>query len=160
MKSFRDSNEAALRRIVRDAIRRGPFTAMQRDVVLAILNHWFHHKSGPKPFIHPSRAMIAKRSNCTIKTVSRTMGILRTSNILVAKSNLICGKGKSVQYQVNLYALFTLCGMDWVDAFASDKGANVPFTAPQMSRLGRDKMSHCLMMSDGVKELSQEMKHE
>ncbi len=53
--SFRDSNEAAFRRAVRDAIRKSALTKSEQAVTLALANLWFHHKA-PKGVMHPGRA--------------------------------------------------------------------------------------------------------
>ena len=139
-KSFKDSQEAAFRRVVRDCIKGGPLTKSERDVTLALVNIWFHHRNGPKGFIHPSREQIAKKTGVTVKTVSRTMGLLRDLEVLKPVSGIKGGQGKSTQYKVDVWTLCAFCGADWLPAFTQ----NVPVTDGGMSRYVRDKMSHCL----------------
>lgn len=143
-KAFKDSQEAAMRRMVRTAVRNGPFTRAERDVTLAIVNHWFHHKSGPKGFIHPSREAIAKKAKVCVKTVSRSLDVLRGNTILVPVSGIGGGKAKATRYNVDLHSLMVVCGCVWATEFLRGASANVPVSGAEMSRYGRDKMSHCL----------------
>lgn len=145
---FKDSQEAAFRRMVRDAVRKGPFTRAERDVTLAIINHWFHHKGGAKPFIHPSREAVAKKAKVSVKTVSRALEMLRTIEALRPVSGIGGGKAKATQYKVSLPHLMAYCGCNWVDEFMRGYRANVPVSGVEMSRYSRDKMSHCLMTSE------------
>lgn len=133
-KSFKDSQEAAFRRIMREAIRKGPFTKSERDITLAVINHWFHHKGGSKPFIHPSRESIATKAGVSIKTVSRALDMLRTIGVLVPVSGLGGGKAKATRYEVSILHLMTYCGCDWVDEFMRGYYRNVPLNDTKMSR--------------------------
>ena len=146
--AFRDSQEAAFRKMVRDAIRKGPFTRAERDVTLAMVNHWFHHKSGQKPFIHPNRATIARKARVTEKTVSRAFGALRAASVLRAVSGTKGGQSVATKYHVNIWALMTLCGCGWLDDFMRGRSANVPVNDTVLSRYNVDRMSRCLMMSE------------
>lgn len=112
MNSFKDSQEAAYRRLMRDAVRKGGFSKSERDVTLAILNMWFHHRNGPKGFIHPSRKMIAKKADVSVKTVSRTLAMLRGFGALVPVSGTRGGKSHATQYKVDDLGLYQLCGGD------------------------------------------------
>ena len=137
---FRDSQEAAFRRVVRDAVRNGGFTKGERDVTLALVNHWFHHRAkGP---IHPGREKLAKVAGVTIKTVSRTLGNLRAAMVILPVNEAFGGKAKATEYTVNIHMLLNLCGCDWLDNFTRKSGANVPVSGGEMSRYARDKMSH------------------
>lgn len=148
---FKDSQEAAMRRMVRDAIRKGPFTKGQRDVALAIVNHWFHH-NGKRAPIHPGRDKLARKSGVTVKTVSRTLGMLRAAGVLVPVSSLRGGWGSATKYRVNIAALMTLCGCDWLDEFLRGRALNVPQVALKMSRKMGDKMSHGLNDTSGLSD--------
>lgn len=141
MTSFKNSQEANFRRMVRQAIRKGPFTKGERDVTLAVVNMWFHHKGGPKPYIHPGREKIAKKSGVTVKTVSRCLATLRASNVLAAVNGLSGGGKVATKYTVNVWSLMTLCGCDWVDEFMRGRSQNVPLSGAEMSHCRRDKMS-------------------
>jgi len=138
--SFKDSQEAAFRRVVRDCIKNGAFSKSERDVTMALVNVWFHHRNGPKGFIHPSREQIAKKTGVSVKAVSRTFALLRDLDVLRAVSSIKGGHGKATQYTVDVWTLCAFCGADWVGKFLQ----NVPVDQPKMSRYGRDKMSHCL----------------
>jgi DNA-binding transcriptional ArsR family regulator len=127
--SFKNSDEAAFRRVVRDCIAKGPFTKSQRDVTKAFFEHWFYHKSGPRSYVHPGREKIAKRAKVDIKTVSRTLAMLRAAGIIEA-IEAANGQGKKpTKYVVNVIALFTLCGAGWAEHFVK----NVPPRMPKMS---------------------------
>ena len=121
-KPFRESDEAHFRRIVRASIRKGPFTAGQRDITLALFDHWFHHKAKNGGIIHPGRERLAKKSGKTVITVARTLAMLRAAGVIFPVE---CDRGqgrKATRYKVNVIALFTLCGEGWVDFFVK----NVP----------------------------------
>jgi len=155
MTTFSQSSEAAFRRLVRDAIRNGPFTKAERDVTLAVINHWFHYRNGPKKFIHPSRAMLAKKAQCSIATVKRCLAMLRASWVLRPLSGLRAGQGMAVRYRVNLGAIFSLCGCDWSDEFLRGvSGSNDPLKMAGMSRQTRVKMTHCLKNVEGCESLN------
>lgn len=158
--SFKDSQEAAFRRIVRDAIRKGPFTKSERDVTLALVNHWFHHKSKSDP-IHPGRDLLARKARVTEKTVSRTLSKLRAVFILDPVSNLSGGFQTATKYRVNVRALLWLCGCDWLDQLMRGHGLNVPVASIEMSRLRLDKMSHGIkgVESDPSQEVSDEVRN-
>lgn len=130
-----------MRRLVRDAIRKGPFTKHERDVTLAFFNHWLHHRSKSE-IVHPGRQKLAKSAKTTEKTVSRTLGKLRAAWVIDPVSNLRGGHNTATRYRVNLAALFTLCGFDWVDQLVRGRLPNVPVVRNQMSRLLMDRMSH------------------
>lgn len=137
MTAFKDSHEAAFRRVIREAVRKSSdFTKSERDVTLAIVNQWFHHKAKGKIF--PGRAKLAKRAKVTEKTVSRTLAKLRSAGVLIPLTTLKGNRYRATEYRVDLVALLTFCGCDWVDIFRS----NVPSRMSEMSRLQRDKMSH------------------
>lgn len=142
MSGFKDSQEANFRRMVRQAVRKGDFTKGERDVTLAVINMWFHHKGGPKPYIHPGREKIAKKAGVTVKTVSRCLSMLRSAGVLVAVNGLSGGGKIATKYTVNVWSLMTLCGCDWVDEFMRGRGKNVPLSSAEMSHCRRDKMSH------------------
>jgi hypothetical protein len=154
--AFKDSQEAAFRRFVRDAIKRGPFTKSERDVTLAVVNHWLHHKGGPKPFIHPSRESMAKKAGVSVKTVSRALDLLRMIGGISAVSSIKGGKGKATQYRVNAWQLMAYCGCDWVDEFTRGATANVSVsTAKCLGMVGtkcptvlRDVPTHLSQVGD------------
>lgn len=130
-----------MRRLVRDAIRKGPFTKHERDVTLAFFNHWFHHKSKCE-IVHPGRRKLAKTARTTEKTVSRTLAKLRAAWVIEPVANLHGGHNTATKYRVNLPALFSLCGFDWMDDLVRGRLPNVPVVRSEMSRLLGDRMSH------------------
>lgn len=145
MSSFKDSQEAAFRRLVRQAIRKGDLTKGERDVTLAIVNLWFHHRNGPKGYIHPGREKLAKSAGVTVKTVSRTLASLRAAGVLTPLNGVSGGGKTPTHYTVNTHALLVLCGCDWVDDFMRGRAQNVPLSNGKMSHCRRDKMSHSII---------------
>ena len=134
--------------MVRDAVRKGPFTRAERDVTLAIINHWFHHKGGAKPFIHPSREAVAKKAKVSVRTVASTMAMLRDCDVLRPVSGLGGGRNKATQYKVDLWTLMVFCGCTWVSEFASGFGGNCTVYDVDFARFSVDanraKIAHCL----------------
>ncbi|HCT33047.1 MAG TPA: hypothetical protein DF966_07790 [Sulfitobacter sp.] len=123
---FKDSQEAAFRRVVRSQIKRGPFTKGQRDALLAFINHWFQHRTSKGGMVHPGRKKIAAKAGVTIKTVSRLFDLLRNHGVIVAEANLNGLHGKATAYTVSTVHLTALCGM---------KKADLRYTVGQMSRV-------------------------
>lgn len=145
MSDFQNSQEQAFRRLVREAIRKCPdFTKSERDVCLAMVNLWFHHKGGPKGYIHPGRALLAKRAKCTEKTVSRSLAKLRAIGAIIPLNEPNGGR-IATRYQVSISDLLIFCGHEWVAEFmAGHRMQNVPVSGAKMSRFLRDKMSPCI----------------
>lgn len=110
--SFKDSQEAALRRILRQGVRRGGFSKSQRDATLAILNHWLHHKASGKGYMHPSRKVIAKKSEVSVRTVATVLDNLRAARVLLPVSRLGGGRSFSTRYTLDELALMQFCGLD------------------------------------------------
>lgn len=108
---FRDSQEATFRRMMREQIRKGPFTKGQRDVVLAFINHWFHHRNSKDGMVHPGRKKIAKKAGVTIKTVSRVLELLRHYGVIVAVDHLNGLRGNATLYSVSPIHLTALCSL-------------------------------------------------
>lgn len=125
MSDFKNSQEAAFRRVIRDMIKRGPFTKSERDVVLAFFNHWFVHRNGEKGFVHPGRKKLAKRAQVTIKTVSRTLAMLRDNHAIQPVGHLNGLHGNATEYTVSIEALRLLC---------EKSKADLRITVGQMSR--------------------------
>jgi len=74
--AFKDSAEAKFRREVRSMIRRGPFSKADRDVTLALVNHWLHHRRTSE-VIHPGRTKLAAKAGVSVSTVKRCLALLR-----------------------------------------------------------------------------------
>ena len=131
---FNKTDEAEYRRVIRRAVRSGPFTKSQRDVVLAFVNHWLEHRKSTKGVVHPGRKRLAKKSGVSIKTVARTLDLLRQHGAVVAMAHLNGLHGNATEYVVDQIALTELCAKKKSDLRVNG-GTNVP-------ALGRDKMSH------------------
>lgn len=147
-KAFKDSHEAAFRRMVRAAIKKGPFSRAERDITLAIVNHWFHHKGGPKKFIHPSRESIAKKSGTCVRSVASAFAMLRDCDILRPVSGMKGGRRKATHYTVDVWTLMVFCGVTWVEEFLSGAGRNCTVSPPDFARFSatgnRAAIAHCL----------------
>lgn len=139
MKNFKDSQEAEFQRMMRRTLCNCPdMTNGERAVTMAIMNHWFHHKSGPKNYIHPSRKSIAKKARVSVATVKRTLGMLRSACVITSIGRENGGWHNATRYKFNTINFLTLCGGDWVDEFM--RGAvwefpqNDPQDHPEMTR--------------------------
>ena len=82
--SFRASNEAAFRQLVRAAIRKSDMTKGEQAVALAVANLWFHHRNGPEGIIRPGRQRLALKARVSVRTVASTLAMLRAASVLVA----------------------------------------------------------------------------
>jgi len=147
-KSFKDSQEAGFRRMVRDAIRRGPFTKSERDVTLAVVNHWFHHKGGPQSSIRPGRDALAKKAGVSVRTVASVLSMLRTIEAIEPVTGLNGGylhggRGMTTHYTVNPWPLMVFCGCDWVDDFMRGSSQNCTVSGGVFARFWRAKIAHC-----------------
>lgn len=114
---FRVSSEQAYRRLVREFVRKGPFTKSERDVTLALLNLWFHWRA--KGVIRPTRGILAKKADVSVRTVASTISRLRDSRILVPLSSGSGGRSKATDYRLSEYRLLEFCGAD-LDAIFSE----------------------------------------
>lgn len=138
-KDFKQSERFSFQRFMRARVRNcEDFTKTERDIMIFMLNLWFHHENGPKGYIHPGRALIAQKCQCTTKTASRTLAKLRAAAIIVSLNEPKGGR-LATQYVLDISALAAFCGCDWVDIFRR----NVPVKNLGMSRFLRDKMSPC-----------------
>lgn len=133
-KQFKNSQEAAFRRIVRGKIKNGPFTKSERDVALAFFNHWFFHRTSSKKVIHPGREKLSKKSGVSISTVKRTLEMLREHKAIIAVGYLHGLYGKATEYVVDIDALFYLCDMPKSEVRVNG-GSNC-------TGQGRSKMNH------------------
>lgn len=131
---FKASQEAAFRRVVRATIRKAPFTKSERDVTLALVNHWFFHRNGKKGYIHPGREKLAKKANVSVKTASRCLGFLRSIGAITATAHLAGLHGDATEYTVNIVTLLHICELK-SEVLRVNGGTNGPTR-------GRDKMSH------------------
>lgn len=139
--AFRDSQEAAFRRFVRGAVRRADLTKGERDVTLALLNFWLHHKGTGKP-IHPGREKLAKRAGVSVRTVASSLAMLRAAGVLEVVSNLKGGFKTATKYSVNLRSLMHLCGCDWADEFTRHAPTNCTVDKSGIARLSSAKIAH------------------
>ena len=114
--NFRQSPEHQLRRFVRKAIRGSKMTRGQKEITTAIVNLWFHHRNGPEGIIRPGRKRLARHTQFTIKTVSRTFATLKKAGVLTATKNPKGGV-RPTHYIVNLNNLMAFCGEKWADEF-------------------------------------------
>lgn len=123
--TFKDSQEASFRRIIRQTIRKGPFTKSEREVVLAFINHWFYHRKSTKGVVHPGRKKLAKRADVSIATVKRTLAMLRDYGVISAKAHLEGLHGNATEYTVCTIALTELCAKKKADIRVNG-GSNEP----------------------------------
>ena len=153
--SFKKSNEHAARRLVRSAIRNSELTRGQKEVTVAVANLWFHHRTGHDKVVRAGQRKIAKTAKASIPTVYRTLCLLEAAGVLIAVKNPKGGSGPT-HYKMDLNALMTFCGCDWVDDFLqgafkynltkgtpqrpNPKPANDPVKPAQMPHLKEDNI--------------------
>ena len=136
---FGDCKESVYRKTMRKCVVMAEITKSERDVALALLDIWFQHRNGPNGCIYPSRETIANRARVSVKTVSRTLDMLRRIGALVVVSNTNGGRNRATQYRINDRMW---CGMarrlsekaeflpigesliDYDDDFGNDEGDN------------------------------------
>lgn len=106
-KSFRDTQEATFRRVQRDKVRKSNLTRTEKEIALSFLNHWFVHRH--KGAVHPGRKRLVKQSKASMRTVNRTLAILRSFGVIrpVAfdKGNCRDGFGKATEYDCDVQRL-------------------------------------------------------
>ena len=115
---FKNSAEAAFRKLVREVIRNSDMTKGEKAVTLAFVNLWFHHRNGPKGHIHPGREKLAKTAQVSVRTVASTLDLLRQAGVIVAIGRLHGEGQRPTQYKVRIGALFGFCGADvpeWIE---------------------------------------------
>lgn len=104
---FAQSREAAEQREVRAIVRkikRDVLTKSERDVLMVMVNLWFYHKGGPKKYINPGRAKIAKKADVCEATARRALKTLRDFGVIhaIAYEN---GGHRRTHYRVDLMAI-------------------------------------------------------
>lgn len=117
--SFKSTQESAFRNLIREVIRNSGMSKGEQSVTLAIVNLWFHHRNGPKGYIHPGREKLAKSAKVSIRTVASTLANLRDGNVLFVVGRPRGEGQKPTQYRVRLTEIFRFCGADlpeWMDA--------------------------------------------
>lgn len=141
---FKDSSEAALRRLYRSAVRKSKtLTRCQRDVTLAWLNHWLHHKNKRQP-IHPGNCRIMRVAQVSRRTAISTARMLEASDVLRPVRHENGGRGKATEYAFNVHALMVLCGATWFEEYMRAAGQFAPFRRDNLHPLREDKgCSNC-----------------
>lgn len=109
---FLDSREAKFRREIRRAISYGPFSKGERDVLKALVEHWFYHRTKSGGIVHPGREKLARATGLHVKTVSRALAAFRATGVIVAVARLGGLAGKATEYAVDIEALRATCLMD------------------------------------------------
>lgn len=126
---FTDSQTASIQRMTRSGIRKSEMLSKgERDVILALVNHWFHHRGKDGGRISPGRKKLAKVADVSIRTVASTLAMLRDAEVItvVARPN---GEGqKPTIYTLDLRMLWAFLGMDLPEV---KEGVLVPLTGVQ-----------------------------
>lgn len=146
---YKDSQEAAIRRLVREAIKKSKFSKSERDVALAIANLWFYHKNGPKGYIHPGREFLAKRARVSVRTVCTTLGKLRAAGVLVVIANQRGQGQRPTYYKVDLKALLVICGCKVPEVLEGQLGPifggpNCAPLSPEIAHHWRAEIAHSI----------------
>ena len=121
-RNFADSQEAQYRRFVRKCItsHRSGLRKNERDMLLAIVNLWFHHRNSPKGHIHPGREKIAKRANVSVRTVATFLKVLRGAGVIVVVGRPNGEGKKPTCYTVNIDCLLEFCGVEFPETVAGE----------------------------------------
>ncbi|MFQ6755325.1 hypothetical protein V6Z72_13325 [Cereibacter sphaeroides] len=102
---FKESRAAQEAREIRRIIRRtGLVTKSERDVLMAVVNLWFYHRSGPEGIMHPGCDKIRRRAKVSIITVKRSLKLFRERRVLRAVAYEKGGR-KATRYVMDLVAL-------------------------------------------------------
>jgi hypothetical protein len=130
---FSKTVEARFQRQLRADVRKSALTRSEKDVLIAFLNHWFHHRhKGP---VHPGRKKLAKRANVHINSVKATLAMLREFGAIEATAFLFGKCGNATEYTVSLPHLEALCRTPKV-ALKAYRAVN---RGPKMSGSREDK---------------------
>lgn len=99
---FAKSKTAEEERRIRRMIRRSKaLSRSERDVLMALVNLWFYHRSGPTGEMHPGCDRIAKRAKVSVITVKRSLKLFRERRVLTALAYLEGGR-KATRYTMDL----------------------------------------------------------
>lgn len=143
--AFRDSAASAFQRLVRTTIRKSGLTKGQQAVTLAVVNLWFHHKSGPGAVIYPGREKLAKKADVSVRTVATTLDMLRAAGVLRVVSHPKGGRA-ATRYRVRVTPLLILCGADLPDWMEGElrlfTGQSCTLSEPEIARFGSAKIAH------------------
>lgn len=109
MSDFVNTAEAALRRVFRQAVKRSSMTRTEKEITMVILNLWlyYRHSTG---FIHPSKALIARRAKCSRASVKRCLQTLKTVGVLIVIRHAKGGKRLAPHYLMDMSQLAEFCG--------------------------------------------------
>lgn len=80
---FAASQAAREARDVRKIVRRAELTKSERDVLLALVNLWFYHRTKAHPEFHPGRKKIAKKSDVSLRTVDSAIVKFKALGVLL-----------------------------------------------------------------------------
>lgn len=130
--AYKNSDDAAFKRMVRSAIRKSKMTKSDRDITLALVNLWFYHRNGHKKYIHPGRKHLAKKAGVGISTVSRCLSKLRQAQAIIPIKSPRGEGQRPTQYVVNIHSLLVLCGCDWLGEFTSKCVTTFPQNDPPL----------------------------
>jgi hypothetical protein len=106
-KSRRADEQRHIRKVIR-RIHRDDLTKSQRDVLMILVNTWFYHENGPKPYIHLGIKRIAKKAGCSEPTAKRAMSVLRDLRIINAIAYLRGGTGCATRYTIDTKRILAL----------------------------------------------------
>jgi hypothetical protein len=106
---FKSSLEAAYRRRLRGAVRNSALTRAERDVLLAFLNHWLHHRHKAGGVVHPGRARLAKAARVSERSVIRALAYFRDQKIITAVAHLKGTGRQATEYALNVPVLEQVC---------------------------------------------------
>lgn len=117
--SRRADEQRRIRKVIR-RIHRDQLTKTQRDVLMALVNTWFYHENGPKPYIHLGVKRIAKKVGCSEPTVKRALAVLRDLSVIKAIAYLQGGTGCATRYTVDTHRIIDLFSPHGIDVVSGE----------------------------------------
>ena len=116
---YKDSDDAAEARYFRSVIRKikkDKLTKTHREILMLLFNlHWKHKRTAGT--IAPTTALIAKRADCSIRSVKTALDILRKNGVLTIKKY---GKGG------RRATVYTFCTTKMCEAYDPTKAVTIP----------------------------------
>lgn len=112
--------------LIRAKIRRMHHTRLfkaEKDVLLAIVNHAFHHMPKQGEVYAPGRERLAMRSDTSVRTVARVLDKLRAAGVIRNVAYARGGRDSKTQFSIDWNALFDMIGIVTDDAWRWMLGA-------------------------------------
>lgn len=146
MSEFSKTEEFAFRKYIRSIIRKtDKLTKTQKEITLYMVNLWFYHRSGPKPYIHPSNKQICKKIKCVRATVQSCKKHLRDIGVIVEIGHANFKGKRATRYVVDIDKMVQVFDREncknWASAFYKIGPQGSPKIGPCISNVETDDKS-------------------